>query len=75
MSLPIFTVDAFTHSRFSGNPAAVVLLPTSDPPLSTPLRQSVAAEMNLAETAFIEPVSGCLRMRALTCCDRSQGKA
>ncbi len=47
---PIYQVDAFAESPFSGNPAAVVLLkewPGSD------LMQNIAAENNLAETAFI----------------------
>src|SRR5262249_27154441 len=49
MSLPLFVVDAFTRAPFSGNPAAVVLL---DRPRTPQWMQSVAAEMNLSETAF-----------------------
>ena len=48
--LPIFTVDAFTDAPFKGNPAAVCLLEAArDPDWMLP----VAAEMNLAETAFL----------------------
>lgn len=50
MSTRIWTVDAFTDRPFAGNPAGVCLLESSRP--DTWL-QSVAAEMNLAETAFL----------------------
>ena len=50
MGLPIFQVDAFTDRPFAGNPAAVCLLPE---PRDAAWMQSVAAEMNLAETAFL----------------------
>lgn len=46
----IFQVDAFADSPFTGNPAAVCLLeswPDDD------LLQSISAENNLAETAFV----------------------
>lgn len=43
-------VDAFTDRPFSGNPAAVFLLST---PRDDSWMQSVAREMNLAETAFL----------------------
>ncbi|MEV1005086.1 PhzF family phenazine biosynthesis protein [Nonomuraea sp. NPDC050202] len=46
----LFTVDAFTDSAFQGNPAAVCLL---DTPVTEQWMQSVAAEMNLSETAFL----------------------
>ena len=49
MSVPIYVVDAFTSSRFSGNPAAVVLF---DAYPEDALLQAIAAENNLAETAF-----------------------
>jgi PhzF family phenazine biosynthesis protein len=48
----IFQVDAFTDSAFAGNPAAVCLLDRAADPR---WMQQLAAEMNLAETAFIEP--------------------
>lgn len=47
---PIFQVDAFTDRVFHGNPAAVVPLPAW---LDERVMQSVAAENNLSETAFI----------------------
>jgi PhzF family phenazine biosynthesis protein len=47
-AIPIFQVDAFTSQPFSGNPAAVCLL---EKPMAEPWMQSVAAEMNLSETA------------------------
>lgn len=46
----LFTVDAFTDSAFKGNPAAVCLLESAAP---AEWMQSVAAEMNLSETAFL----------------------
>jgi PhzF family phenazine biosynthesis protein len=49
-------IDAFTPVPFGGNPAAVVLLPQSALPLSDSLRQQIAAEKNLSETAFLECV-------------------
>ncbi len=48
----IYQVDAFTNRVFEGNPAAVV--PLTAWPLDS-LLQSIAAENNLAETAFIVP--------------------
>jgi predicted PhzF superfamily epimerase YddE/YHI9 len=50
MPLPLFHVDAFTEAPLAGNPAAVCIL-TSWPVDSW--LQSVAAEMNLSETAFL----------------------
>ncbi|KAG8992622.1 hypothetical protein FRB93_002354 [Tulasnella sp. JGI-2019a] len=47
-------VDAFTSSPFSGNPAAVVILPTSTT-LPDSLAQNIATEFNLSETAFVIP--------------------
>jgi PhzF family phenazine biosynthesis protein len=52
MSYPLYIVDAFTSRRFSGNPAAVVIL---DGPKDSAWMQAVAAEMNLSETAFVCP--------------------
>jgi PhzF family phenazine biosynthesis protein len=52
MSRPIFKVDSFTDKPFAGNPAGVCLL---DAPRPDPWMQSVAAEMNVAETAFLAP--------------------
>ena len=50
MNLEITVVDAFTESVFSGNPAAVII---TDTWLSNELMQSIAAENNLSETAFL----------------------
>jgi PhzF family phenazine biosynthesis protein len=49
MQLPIYQVDAFTDTLYSGNPAAVCPLETWLPDATM---QSIAAENNLAETAF-----------------------
>jgi PhzF family phenazine biosynthesis protein len=49
LTIPIFQVDAFTDKLFGGNPAAVCPLHEW---LSIPLMQKIAAENNLAETAF-----------------------
>lgn len=49
MKLPIYQVDAFTDHLFGGNPAAVVPLETWLPDNTM---QQIAAENNLAETAF-----------------------
>ncbi|MCK5934642.1 MAG: PhzF family phenazine biosynthesis protein [Fulvimarina manganoxydans] len=51
-SLPIYQVDAFTDRLFAGNPAAVVPLESW---LPDALMQTIAAENNLAETAFFVP--------------------
>lgn len=50
MAFPLFHVDAFTDKPFAGNPAAVCLL---DGWKEDRWQQSVAAEMNLSETAFL----------------------
>ena len=52
MRLPIYQVDAFTDRLFAGNPAAVVPLETWLPDATL---QAIAAENNLAETAFFVP--------------------
>ncbi|OTA21147.1 phenazine biosynthesis PhzC/PhzF protein [Xenorhabdus beddingii] len=49
-SYPIYHVDAFTETAFSGNPAAVVLL---DKWPSDETLVSIAAEIGLPETAFL----------------------
>jgi PhzF family phenazine biosynthesis protein len=54
MPTPLFQVDAFTSRPFGGNPAAVALLDTE---ADAAWMQSVAAEMNLAETAFLVRVA------------------
>src|ERR1043166_4853464 len=51
MSLTFYQVDAFaTNEKFSGNPAAVYILPNAADPA---WMQGVAMEMNLSETAFL----------------------
>ncbi|MBS1626163.1 MAG: PhzF family phenazine biosynthesis protein [Bacteroidetes bacterium] len=50
MKIKMYQVDAFTDKLFGGNPAAVCIL---DSWLSDSLMQSIAAENNLAETAYI----------------------
>ena len=51
MKISIAVVDAFTDKAFAGNPAAVCLL---EQPLSAEQMQSIAMEMNLSETAFVQ---------------------
>ena len=53
MALQIYQVDAFTTQIFAGNPAAVVPLTEW---IDDALMQQIAAENNLAETAFFVPV-------------------
>ena len=50
MTIPLVHVDAFTDRPFAGNPAAVCILPAWK---KDRWLQGVAAEMNLAETAFL----------------------
>lgn len=50
MSIPYYQIDAFTSSLFSGNPAGVCILADWLPDATL---QSIAAENNLAETAFV----------------------
>lgn len=50
MGMPFFLVDAFTDRPFGGNPAGVMLL---DAPADPVWMQSVAMEVNQAETAFV----------------------
>jgi PhzF family phenazine biosynthesis protein len=63
MPIPLFQVDAFTDRPFRGNPAGVCLL---DSPKAADWMQSVAAEMNLAETAFLSARGGDLDLRWFT---------
>lgn len=52
MSIPLFHLNAFTDSRFGGNPAAVCLLNSW---LDDGWLRKVAAENNLSATAFLVP--------------------
>ena len=63
MSIPIFQVDAFAEEPFKGNPAGVCLLRG---PAEASWMQSVAAEMNLSETAFPLAEGGGFRLRWFT---------
>ncbi|SHJ30165.1 phenazine biosynthesis protein PhzF family [Hymenobacter daecheongensis DSM 21074] len=55
MLLPLYQIDAFTDQIFAGNPAAVCPL-TAWLPEAT--MQAIAAENNVAETAFFVPRGG-----------------
>lgn len=61
--IPCWQVDAFTNRPFAGNPAAVCWL---DAPADPAWMQSVAAEMNLSETAFVHRTSEGLNLRWFT---------
>jgi PhzF family phenazine biosynthesis protein len=52
MSLFLTVIDAFTDRAFAGNPAAVCLLDRAHDEV---WMQAVAREMNLSETAFLQP--------------------
>jgi PhzF family phenazine biosynthesis protein len=63
MRTPIFQVDAFASRLFTGNPAAVMPLERF---LGDATLQSLAAENNLAETAFLVPSGGEYLLRWFT---------
>lgn len=64
MELPIYQVDAFTSRLFGGNPAAICPLEEWLPDATL---QAIAAENNLAETAyFIQRASGKYDLRWFT---------
>jgi len=63
LGIPVFQVDAFTSKAFSGNPAAVCLL---EEEAEVQWMQSVAAEMNLSETAFLVPQNDGFGLRWFT---------
>jgi predicted PhzF superfamily epimerase YddE/YHI9 len=63
MKIAIYQVDAFTNERFKGNPAAVCPL---DSWLPDALMQNIAAENNLAETAFVVPTGDRYEIRWFT---------
>jgi PhzF family phenazine biosynthesis protein len=54
MKIPFYQVDAFSGKVFGGNPAAICILEYW---LDTDVLQSIAAENNLSETAFLVPKS------------------
>ncbi len=63
MKIPIYQVDAFTSAVFSGNPAAVCIL---DAWIDDKLLQSIAAENNLSETAFLVQAGSGFELRWFT---------
>lgn len=63
MRTPIFQIDAFTTRRFTGNPAAVMPLKHF---LDDSMLQAIAAENNLAETAFLVPDGSDYHLRWFT---------
>jgi PhzF family phenazine biosynthesis protein len=63
MKLPIYQIDAFTSAVFGGNPAAVVPLEAWLPDATL---QGIAAENNLAETAFFVAEGNGWRLRWFT---------
>lgn len=63
MQLPLHQVDAFADAVFAGNPAAVVPLERW---LPDALMQAIAAENNLAETAFTVPAGDAWDLRWFT---------
>lgn len=60
---PIYQVDAFANQVFSGNPAAVVLLPKA---LPDSILQAIAGENNLSETAFVRMDTSPFQLRWFT---------
>jgi PhzF family phenazine biosynthesis protein len=63
MRTPIFHIDAFASQLFGGNPAAV--MPMKSFPAEATM-QALAAENNLAETAFFVPERDEYRLRWFT---------
>jgi len=63
VELPIFQVDAFSSSVFSGNPAAICPLNEWLPEQTL---QAIAAENNLAETAYFVRNNGRFQLRWFT---------
>jgi predicted PhzF superfamily epimerase YddE/YHI9 len=62
-TIPMYQVDAFADRLFTGNPAAVCLLEMW---IDDALMQSIAAENNLAETAFLVPRGSQFEIRWFT---------
>ena len=52
MQIKTFIIDAFTDKPFKGNPAGVCL---PEEELDAGIMQSIASEINLSETAFLQP--------------------
>jgi len=66
MDIKLFQVDAFTDQPFRGNPAAVCILPEPLEAHDAAWMQSVASEMNLSETAFLQQVEDGFNLRWFT---------
>lgn len=62
-TIKLYQVDAFTDRVFRGNPAAVCVL---DGWLEDELLQNIAAENNLAETAFVVSIEADYELRWFT---------
>jgi PhzF family phenazine biosynthesis protein len=63
MKIPVYYLDAFTTKLFAGNPAAVCPL---DSWIDPKLMQAIAAENNLAETAFFVPKNDSFELKWFT---------
>lgn len=63
MQVAIYQLDAFTRHRFAGNPAAVMVF---DAFPEDSVMQAIAAENNLAETAFLVAQDGGYGLRWFT---------
>ena len=63
MGIPLHMVDAFAHERFAGNPAGVCLLMM---PRDEKWMQSVAREVNVSETSFVQPKGADFNLRWFT---------
>jgi PhzF family phenazine biosynthesis protein len=63
MGVRIYHVDAFTDQVFKGNPAGVCILETA---ANEQWMRDVAMEMNLSETAFLNPQDGGFNLRWFT---------
>ncbi len=59
----IYQVDSFATEAFKGNPAGVMIV---DNNFSVDLKQNIAMEMNLSETAFIVPNGNSFDIRFFT---------
>jgi PhzF family phenazine biosynthesis protein len=60
MEIPFYQIDAFTDRLFTGNPAGVCFLERW---LEDSLLQSIAAENNVSETAFLVPAGNRYELR------------
>lgn len=63
LTIPVYQIDAFTDQLFGGNPAAVCVLSGW---LPDEQMQKIAAENNLAETAFFVPKGEDFELRWFT---------